>query len=234
MVCGDKFVIVSANLLRHVEPYLRHLAAVGCYDVRPRFCRHMQHNVIVGLVFVVSVRIPVGCLVVYLDVSYPHSAAYSDLRVEEVGPRVGVGQTCVYHLNALARGGKERPYGKHLVLPYIMKKLFHKRVFYAVLSRLQAFVRPLRPFQRNTKIRKNPVQDVSCTGFFIFKRRKSAPSVAQIIVAHPYFLITLTVVPSAFFRILRPFFMPFSLFPLMSYTASTPLLVTGALMPADS
>jgi hypothetical protein len=86
---------------------------------------HVEDDVVVGVVAVVSVAKPVGGVLVYLHISHPQRVAHLHLGVEEVGARVGVGEARVDEVDGLSAVGEEGCQWQQAVLPYIMKESFH-------------------------------------------------------------------------------------------------------------
>ena len=87
--------------------------------------RYVEYHIVVAAVAVVSVGVPVGRAVVYLDVSHPHGAANPHLGIEEVGTGIAVVEPRVDYFNAETVGCLESSKRENLVFPYVVEKLFH-------------------------------------------------------------------------------------------------------------
>ena len=86
---------------------------------------NVQDNVVVAFILIMSVHIPVACLVVNLHVAHPQGSVEFDFGIEEIGPCIAVVQSGVNYFHSLVPGGGEWREWEELVLPHIMKELLH-------------------------------------------------------------------------------------------------------------
>ena len=121
----DERGVVLLDVWRHIELQLRYLRAVrienGTVDDRS----HMEDDIVVVAAVIVVMAKPVARAQVYLHIAHPQRAANLDRRRDEVGSGVRIVHARVEHLHTLSVGGQERAEGKGLVLPCIMKEMFH-------------------------------------------------------------------------------------------------------------
>ena len=131
MVGAEQLVIMLSHGVGNLQLYLWQIASVVGQHVGIGFLHHMQHDVVIPCIAVVSVDVPVAAAQVYLDVAHPQRTADAHLRVEEVGPGVAVVQARVYHLHLASVGRRELVQWQQLVLPHIMQQQFHKYKIFA-------------------------------------------------------------------------------------------------------
>ena len=71
---------------------------------------------------VVAVHVPVGGTLMYLHIAHPQCAVYLYLGVEEVGTRMTVVQSGIYHLNRAPIGGAQLVQRQYAVLPDVVEE----------------------------------------------------------------------------------------------------------------
>ena len=73
-------------------------------DLDVVFVYHMQDDVLIGFVVLVSVSVPVGRFHMDFHMTRPKFVADLDFRFQEVGTRIGVTVACCNNTNRLAVG----------------------------------------------------------------------------------------------------------------------------------
>ena len=74
-------------------------------DLGVVFVDHMQDDILVSLVILVSMSVPVGRFHMNLHMASPEFVADLDFRLQEVGTRVGVAVACRHHFHRFAFRG---------------------------------------------------------------------------------------------------------------------------------
>ena len=127
-VGGKQFLVVERHRHRDGKFDLGYKLPSAVGDIAVVVLHHMQHNVVVGRVGVVTMPIPVLRMFVYLHIAHPHRLANAQFGIEEVGPRIAVMQSRVNHLHIPAVGGGKVGKGQHLVFPHVLQQLFHRLI----------------------------------------------------------------------------------------------------------
>ena len=68
---------------------------------------NVQYDIIITRVFVMSMKIPVTWLAVYLNIAHPHGSTYLHLGIEEVRACIMVVQSDINNLNVLSCGSDQ-------------------------------------------------------------------------------------------------------------------------------
>ena len=112
--------IVVLYILRHFELYLRNILSVGIHNLSVKQRGHMQYDIVVSAVVVVTMLIPVARLVVNLHITYPQIAIDADLGIEKVRAGIVIMQTWVYHFDKSTVTGSKFFQWKKLMFPDVV------------------------------------------------------------------------------------------------------------------
>lgn len=123
--CPAQFLVVLAQVARNFQFHLWKCLSVLCDDGAVGCFRHMQDDVVIMYVFVMTVDVPVGGSSVNLDVAHPCRSVQFDFGVEKVRAGISVECSRVDDLYRLAVCGLQRFEWKEFVFPDVVQQLFH-------------------------------------------------------------------------------------------------------------